>query len=84
MTTPPKQPTALFSTMSPAAWGAVAAGLLALALILHAMFPRYEWRAFESSGSISLVVYDRWAGRFQRATYDDKGGLNVMGPYVPQ
>ena len=48
------------------------------------MFPRYEWRAFESSGSISLVVYDRWAGRFQRANYDDKGGLNVMGPYVPQ
>ena len=34
-------------------------------------------------GSVSIVVYDRWTGRMQRAVYDDKGELNVMGVYTP-
>jgi hypothetical protein len=57
---------------------AIAAGLLA-----HAFFPRYEWRTVEQSGSTSVIVYDRWAGRFQRAVYRDDGNLNVMGVYTP-
>jgi len=59
---------------------AIAAGLLA-----HAFFPRYEWRTIQdgSGATISIVVYDRWAGRFQRAVYDDKGNLNAMGVFTP-
>ena len=52
-------------------------------LLAHVFFPRYDWRPVESSGSISIVVFDRWTGRFQRAVYDDTGGLNVMGVFIP-
>jgi hypothetical protein len=57
---------------------ALAAGLLA-----HAFFPRYDWRTVEQNGSTSLIVYDRWGGRFQRAVYKDDGSLNVMSVYTP-
>jgi hypothetical protein len=50
-------------------WIAVAAILIALAIGLHGIMPRYE---FSSNGS-SVVVYDRWTGRFQRATYNEQG-----------
>ena len=53
------------------------------ALLAHGFFPRYDWRPVEGPGSVSIVVYDRWTGRFQRAVYDDKGGLNVMGVFTP-
>ena len=39
--------------------------------------------ALDEPGSVTIVVYDRWTGRFQRAVYDDKGGLNVMGVFTP-
>ena len=32
---------------------------------------------------VSIVIYDRWSGRFQRAVYEDNGSLNVMGVYTP-
>ena len=57
--------------------------VIGAALLAHVFFPRYDWRPVESSGSISIVVFDRWTGRFQRAVYDDKGGLNVMGVFTP-
>jgi len=57
---------------------AIASGLLA-----HAFFPRYEWRTIQDGSTINLVVYDRWAGRFQRAVYDEKGNLNAMGVFTP-
>jgi hypothetical protein len=60
--------------------GLIAAVLVAL--VAHAFLPRYDWRTIDANGSISIVVYDRWTGRFQRAVYDDKGSLNVMGVYT--
>ena len=57
--------------------------VIGAALLVHAFLPRYDWHPVESSGSVSIVVFDRWTGRFQRAVYDDKGGLNVMGVFTP-
>jgi hypothetical protein len=56
----------------------IAAGLLA-----HAFFPRFEWRTVQSEQAVSVIVYDRWTGQFQRAVYNDSGSLNVMGPFKP-
>jgi hypothetical protein len=61
-------------------------GLLAaaaLGVVAHLFVPRYEWRALQGTGSVSVVVYDKWTGSFQRAVYDDHGSLNVMGAYLP-
>ena len=70
--------------MSPSElWKYALVAVIALAVLLHAFFPRYEWRPIDHAGSVSVVVYDRWTGRFQRAVYDDKGGLNVMAAYIP-
>jgi hypothetical protein len=33
--------------------------------------------------SISIVVYDKWTGRVQRAVYSDDGGFKVMDVYTP-
>ena len=57
--------------------------ILAAAVLLHSFVPRYEWRTLEDSGSVSIVVYDRWTGRFQRGVYDTKGNLNAMGVFTP-
>ena len=52
-----------------AVWIAVAAVLMALAIGLHGIMPRYEF----SSDGPSVIVYDRWTGRFQRTTYNAQG-----------
>ena len=57
--------------------------VIAVIVTVSTFFPRYDWHPVESSGSVSIVVFDRWTGRFQRAVYDDKGGLNVMGVFTP-
>jgi hypothetical protein len=62
---------------------AVAAFLLLIGLVAHAFYPRYEWKTIEIGNTVNVIVYDRWGGRFQRAVYDEKGGLNVMGAYTP-
>ena len=64
-------------------WKYALLAVVVVALLVHAFFPRYDWRQVEGSGTVSVVVYDRWTGRFQRAVYDDKGGLNVMGVFTP-
>ncbi len=63
-------------------WKLVLAIGFVVALILHAVFPRYEWRTFGDNGSI-LVVYDRWGNYFQRAVYDDQGHVKPMDPFKP-
>ena len=65
------------------AWWWALLGAIVLAIFAHAYLPRYEWRTITQTSSVSIVVYDRWTGRMQRAVYDDKGGLNVMGVYTP-
>ena len=59
-----------------------AAGLIALGLIVHALFPRYEWRVIGETGAI-VVVYDRWSNYIQRAVYDDQGHIKPNEPFKP-
>jgi len=61
---------------------AVLAGLAVLSLFVHTLFPRYEWRTVNPDGT-ALVVYDRWSGRFQRATYAEDGHVKAMDVYTP-
>ena len=63
-------------------WKVVLAIGITLALILHTIFPRYEWLTYGETGSI-VVVYDRWSSYFQRAVYDDKGKVTAMEPFKP-
>lgn len=60
----------------------VAAGMVALGLIVHALFPRYEWRVVGDKGAV-IVVYDRWGNYVQRAEYDEQGHLKLGDPYKP-
>ena len=64
------------------AWKLVLAIGVTVALILHALLPRYEWRTVGDAGNI-IVVYDRWANYFQRAVYDEKGKVTPMEPFKP-
>jgi hypothetical protein len=52
-----------------AVWVAAALVALALAVVLHAVFPRYDYQVIGDDGR-AVLVYDRWSGRFQRANYD--------------
>ena len=65
------------------AWWWALLGVMVAAIFAHAYLPRYEWREIRDTSSVSVVVYDKWTGRMQRAVYDDKGGLNVMRVYAP-
>jgi hypothetical protein len=69
--------------MGKEALGFALLGVIALGILAHAFLPRYDWREVRDTTSISIIVYDKWTGRIQRAVYDDKGGLNVMGVYMP-
>jgi len=63
-------------------WKLVLAIGAVVAILLHAIFPRYEWRTVGDSGTV-IVVYDRWGNYFQRAVYDDKGNVTPMQPFKP-
>jgi hypothetical protein len=69
--------------MSKELLGVALLGVIVLGIFAHAFLPRYEWRAVPAASAINIIVYDRWTGRMQRAVYDDKNGLNVMGVYSP-
>ncbi len=62
-------------------WGLL--GAIVLGIFAHSLLPRYEWREVREPSGISIIVYDKWTGRVQRAVYDDTGGLNVMRVYTP-
>lgn len=57
--------------VAPGVWILVAAAVLAIALILHALLPRYEFA--RSASSPDVYVFDRWTGVFQRVTYGSDG-----------
>ena len=57
--------------------------VIAIGLLAHAFFPRYDYRTMQNDKSVSIIIYDRWGGRFQRAVYGDSGDLNVMGVFTP-
>jgi hypothetical protein len=65
------------------AWRWALVGAVLLAIFAHSFLPRYDWREVKDQNSLSIVVYDKWTGRMQRAVYSDKGDLNVMGVYTP-
>ncbi|HEY1913284.1 MAG TPA: hypothetical protein VGG73_20325 [Vicinamibacterales bacterium] len=69
--------------MAKEALGFALLGVIALGIFAHAFLPRYDWREVRDPNGISIIVYDKWTGRIQRAAYDDKGGLNLMGVYTP-
>jgi hypothetical protein len=69
--------------MAKEALGFALLGVIALGILAHALLPRYDWREVRDPNGISIIVYDKWTGRMQRASYDDKGGLNLMGVYTP-
>jgi hypothetical protein len=58
--------------LSLGAWMVGAAAILAAGIVLHAFFPRYELTPSGTDGA-AIVVFDRWTGRFQRATYGPDG-----------
>ena len=68
--------------MTASGWCALL-GVIVVAIFAHRLLPRYEWREVRDPSALSIIVYDKWTGRLQRAVYDDKGTLNVMGVYVP-
>jgi hypothetical protein len=65
------------------AWWWALLGVFVLAIFAHRFLPRYDWREVRDPSSLSIIVYDKWTGRIQRAVWDDKGTLNVMGVYTP-
>ena len=65
------------------AWWWALLGVIVAAIFAHAYLPRYEWREVRETNSLSVVVYDKWTGRIQRAVYDDKGELKAMRVYTP-
>jgi hypothetical protein len=64
------------------AWWWALLGVIVVAIFAHVYLPRYEGREIRDPNGVSIVVYDRWTGRIQRAVYDDKGGFSVMGVYT--
>jgi hypothetical protein len=63
-------------------WAVLASLVLALAIVLHAIFPRYDYRVIGEEGH-ALMIYDRWSGRFQRANYDPAGEPRLTPVVTP-
>jgi hypothetical protein len=61
----------------------VALGVLMLLVFAYIYMPRYDVRTLGDSGSLRIVVIDRWTGRIQHASYDNTGKLHVSDVYVP-
>jgi hypothetical protein len=64
------------------AWWWALLGVLLGGILVHTLFPRYEWRAVNADGT-ALMVYDRWSGRFQRAAYNADGRVHAWEVYTP-
>lgn len=55
-----------------------AAVIVALAIVFHALFPRYEWRDVRGA---PIARIDRWTGRQEIGWYVDR--VWVMPPPTP-
>jgi len=55
--------------------------VLAVAVALHALLPRYDWQPVTSDGR-TIIVHDRWTNRFQRATFVETGRIEASDVYV--
>ena len=57
--------------------------LLAAAIVLHGMMPRYALTTVGANGE-SVIVFDRWTGQFQRVDYQPNGeprATPVVNPF---
>lgn len=63
-------------------WILSAAAVLAAGLVLHALLPRYDITPHGTTGE-AVVVFDRWTGQFQRATYGPDGEPRVSSVVRP-
>ena len=64
-------------------WWTLVAAILALAVVLHALLPRYTVTTIGQDGA-AVLVFDRWTGHFQRATYgpdDEPRVTSVVKPF---
>jgi len=50
-------------------------------VFIHALLPRYDWKPVTSDGR-SMIIYDKWAGRFQRATFLETGRIQLSDVYT--
>jgi hypothetical protein len=64
------------------AWWWALLGVALLGIFAHSFIPRYDWRTLDAAGT-TLVIYDKWTGRFQRAEYDTAGKVKAMEVFVP-
>ncbi len=62
-------------------WVVIAMLALAAALVFHALFPRFDW-SVQRDGT-TVVVYDRWQGRFQRVVFLEDGTLRASAVWTP-
>lgn len=64
------------------AWLAIVAVLIAAATLAHPLLPRYDVRVIGQDGG-SVLVYDKWTGRLQRANYTADGNPVLTGVVRP-
>jgi hypothetical protein len=79
--TPSAEPLTLREFPS-AVWLTIGALLLAGAIIVQAIFPRYEFQMIGDDGR-AMMIYDRWSGQFQRANYDERGEPSLTRVLTP-
>jgi hypothetical protein len=79
---PPRDDFRFTRDAPPAIWLALAALLIAAAIALQALFPRYEFAIIGEDGR-AMMIYDRWTNQFQRAIYDEKGEPRLTGVVRP-
>ena len=70
------------SRISPSAWAVAAALVVAIGLVFHALLPRYTFTTVGQDGAV-VLVFDRWTGQFQRATYGADGEPKVTSVVKP-
>jgi hypothetical protein len=55
----------------------LAATILSIGLVMHAIFPRYEFSRGDAGDGIVVFVFDTWTGAFQRVDYSATGEPNA-------
>jgi hypothetical protein len=68
--------------MSVGIWAVVVAAMVAFGLTMHALLPRYAMTTVGQDGA-AVIVFDRWTGQFQRATYGPDGEPRVTSVVRP-
>jgi hypothetical protein len=61
----------------------VSAVLLAAAIVLHGVMPRYQLTTVGAAGD-TVIVFDKWTGQFQRIDYQANGeprATPVVNPF---